>query len=169
MSLIGGLLGDASTAVSGFSIGTWIKIGTGVAVVLVVGGLYWWGAHEASLVSARDQTIGQQSQVLADNEKTIKNYKGAVNNWKSAFNQLQTDYQSQQSARIGAEEERDRLNEDVIHIRALLRSSPALAADQLNRNALESVCLLVHASGGQLDGCPGTTSGTLSVTAPGAD
>lgn len=134
----------------------WIKIGAVVVLGLVIGGLYWYGQHEAGLVVARDQQIGQQQQVIADDKANIQALESANQKWADAFKKYQQDAQNQSDARQSAEAQKDRINAELRDIEKLLRSNPSAAAQRYNAAVGELVCLLNRATGGPAN-CPAAT------------
>lgn len=153
MGLIGSLLSAGSTAVSGFSVGTWIKIGVVVALALAFGGLYAYGQHEAAAVVKLQKETGAQQQIIADDKANIDALQKANQNWADAFVKYQKDAADQQRAYQSALAVKEKLNAQLAAIQKLLRSNPQAATAALNDLGHHLVCLLDSASGGAGDGC----------------
>lgn len=167
MGILGSLLSAGSSAVSGFGIGTWIKIGLVVVVALAIGGLYEYGQHEAGLVTAANKQIGAQNQIIADDKANIDALQKANQNWADAFKKYQKDAADQQTAYQHALKVKDDLNAELSRIRKLLSNGPAASAalDDLDHRI---VCLLDAASGGAGHGCSAAAPGASGAAASGA-
>ena len=154
MGIFSTLLSAGSSAVSGFSIGTWIKIGAVVVLAAVIGGLYWYGQHEAASVTTLTKAVGAQEQIIADDKANIGALTQANQNWSTAFKKYQQDAANQQSAYQQALALKEKINAQLAAVQKLLASNPAAAAAALNALDHRVVCLLDSASGGAGDGCP---------------
>lgn len=168
MGILGSLLSAGSSAVSGFSVGTWIRIAGVVVLALVIGGLYWYGKHEASAVAALTKETGAQQQIIADDRANIGALQKANQNWASAFQKYQRDAADQQAAYQSALALKEKINAQLSEIRKLLASNPQAAAAALNGLNHRVICLLDAASGGTGDGCPGTTAAAPGAAAAGS-
>lgn len=167
MGIVSSLLGSASTAVSGFSIGTWIKIGAVIAVALAFAGLYGWGQYEQNAHNAAEQKIGIISTQLATANAQITADQSAIANWKSALSQLEAKVAEQQDAIRSAEAQKEKFDATLQHLEAQLRGNPSAAASNINRTLDQLVCMLDRASGGT-DQCAGAAADTSKIAAPGA-
>lgn len=167
MSWLGSIFSAASSTISGFSIGTWLKIAGVVVVAVVIGGLYWWGSHESSLNTTLTEKTGAQAQVIADDQKNLTAYAKANQDWANAFVQYQKESQAQSHATQTAQAAEEKANEDLKHLEADLRSNPAGTVARLNADNDELVCMLRQSTGGPNCHAVGA-SGASGAAAPGS-
>lgn len=157
-----------TSAVSGFGIGTWIKIGAAVVVALVIGGLYWAYSAEAALVHTRDVTIGVQTKQIADDQVNLKAYDDANKKWATAFENLRQNAVLQGDALKNANTLKEQFDAQLRNLEAELRANqPGLAA-RLNGLNDRLVCLLNAVSAGHADGCTVAPAGKAGAPASGA-
>jgi hypothetical protein len=168
MGILGSVLSAGSSAVSGFGIGTWIKIAGVLIFAAVIGGLYWYGQHEAGQVVALQKETGAQQQIIADDKANIGALTQANKNWADAFKKYQQDAANQQSAFQQALALKEKINAQLASIEKLLATNPQAAAAALNSLSHRVVCLLDAASGRTGNGCPSAAPGASGAPAPSA-
>jgi hypothetical protein len=161
------MFGILGSAVGGLGIGTYIKIGLVVVLALALGGLYWYGQHEAAAVVDLTKLNGAQAQIIADDKANIDALETANKNWAAAFAKYQHDVQAQADAYKLAIKLKENINAKLNAIEALLRSGKSAAAT-VSLNALNDqlVCLLDHAAGGSRDDCPIAAASTAGSASP---
>lgn len=142
-------------ALGSLGVTTYIKIAAVVVLALIIGGLYWYGQHEAGLNTTLTKEVGAQNQVIADDVANINALQAANLNWSNALKKYQKDAQDQAAAYNIALALKEKINAKLAAVEALLRSNPRAAAAGLNALNDQLVCLLNDASGGGArDGCP---------------
>lgn len=169
MSIVGTLLSAGTSAVSGFSIGTWLKIGAVLAVAATVAGLYWYGQHEADQVTALTKQSGQLTQQIADDKANIDTLKAANDQWAAAFAAYQKAAQAQQAAAQAAQKLQEQTNAQLKAAEALLRKNPQGAAAAFNALDDQLIGVLNAASGNGVGNSAGQVApGTAGSPAPSA-
>ncbi len=148
-----GLLDTITGAVNPYLL--YIKIAAVVVLALVIGGLYWYGKHEAGLVDTANQRLGQANQVIADQNATINAYIDANKKWADALKKYQHDAQAQADAYAAAVAAKDRINAQLRDLENRLRLDPNGTAADLNRSNRVLLCMFERASGGNSELCPG--------------
>jgi hypothetical protein len=133
---------------------TYIKVGAGIVVLLVIGGLYWWGSHESAKVDTLNTKIGVLDKTVADDKVILGAYKGALDNWEKAFAQFQKVAQRQADVAHAAVAEKDALDAQLKDLNDRLKTNPVSTATVVTGNVAHLVCLLNAASRGAGDGCP---------------
>ena len=162
MSWLGSALGSAVNPYM-----TYIKLGAGLAVLLVIGGLYWWGSHESAKVDTLNVQIGVKDKTIADDKAVLGAYNGALDNWEKAFAQFQKVAQKQADVAHAAVAEKDALDAQLKDLNARLKANPVSTATVVTGNVAHLVCLLNSASRGTSDGCAAATPSPSDAPAAG--
>lgn len=147
---------------------TYIKIAAGVAVVLVIGGLWFWGHEENITIVNLNQQLGQSSQVIADQNKNINTLEANIAQWQAALKAFQQEAAAQAAATNSAVAQEEKLNAQVAHLTAQLSANPQLGLQQLNAANSQLVCMLNYATGNQQHCGPAAAAASGPAKAPGA-
>jgi hypothetical protein len=143
----------------------YIKIAAVLAIALLIGGLYWYGHHEAARVETLNQQIGVAQKTIADDKVTLSLYVQANAKYAAALSKYQQDAQNQAAAAASANAQKDAINAELKDLEARLRADPSGSAVRLNADNDRIVCMLNRATGAG-DNCAATSPDAPATSAP---
>lgn len=167
MAIVSSLLSAVSSVASPYLL--YIKLAAIVGVGLLIGGLYWYGQHEAEAVTSLNQQLGVAQKTIADDQANIKELETANSAWSAAFATFENKLKDQGAALKSAEAAKDAINDELQAAKLSVEQDTSAGVVRLDGDVSTVVCLLNRATGGGPSNCPALGAAAApTAAAPGA-